>query len=50
MSTTVKIRSVYATALTKFLLDRAYKIVGPSIEIQERFGLLDSGSKADILI
>jgi hypothetical protein len=50
MSTTVKIRSVYATALTKFLLDMAYKIVGPSIEIQERFGLLDSGSKADILI
>jgi hypothetical protein len=35
----IKIRSIYATALTKLLLDAGYGVVDPSPRICERFGL-----------
>ena len=37
--TSVKIRGIYTTALTKILRGSGYTIVDPSPEIQERFGL-----------
>ncbi|MEW5803655.1 MAG: DUF402 domain-containing protein [bacterium] len=52
----VKIRGVYSTALTRFLMDHEYTIVQPSIQIQERFRLSQkdmdrAGNRsADILI
>jgi hypothetical protein len=39
MTVGVKIRGIYATALTKLLLDSGYRIVDPSPPIQQRFGL-----------
>ncbi|MCW1296658.1 MAG: ribonuclease E/G [Candidatus Parvarchaeota archaeon] len=45
----VKIRGIYATALTKLLKDRNFEIVLPSEKISERFDL-SNNSGADILI
>jgi DNA-binding NarL/FixJ family response regulator len=39
MRTGIKIRGIYATALTRLFLDAGYGIVDPSPEIQERFHL-----------
>lgn len=39
MSTNIKIRSIYSTALTRLVLDAGYTIVEPSTSIRERFGL-----------
>jgi len=38
MSVAVKIRGIYATALTRFFLDRGMKVVSPSDTIIRRFG------------
>ncbi len=50
MSTPVKIRGIYTTALTKVLLDSGYKIVDPSPEIQERFSLAPISKPPEILV
>jgi hypothetical protein len=42
--TKVKIRGIYTTGLTKFLLDSRYSIVHPSPEVLSRFEIKDSGS------
>jgi len=46
----LKIRGIYTTALTKFLLDSGYEIADPSAEIQERFGLRQTRGLPKILI
>lgn len=46
----VKIRGIYATALTKLLRDRNFEIVDPSDQISDRFDLEEVGGGADILI
>jgi predicted RNA-binding protein associated with RNAse of E/G family len=45
----VKIRGIYATALTKLLKDKNFEITLPSEKISERLDIMDNGS-ADILI
>jgi hypothetical protein len=50
MSTKVKIRGIYSSALTRFLLDAGYTIVDPSVEIQNRFALDQTAGTHDILI
>ena len=39
----VRITGIYATALARFLLDYDYRIVEPSVILQERLGLEDFG-------
>lgn len=46
----VKIRGIYATALTKLLRDRNFEIADPSDPISDRFNLDEASSGADILI
>lgn len=47
----VKLRGLYSTALTRFLLDRDYEIVSPSEKIRERFKLKDEEKRiADVQI
>jgi protein associated with RNAse G/E len=49
----VKVRGIYATALTRLLLDNGFKIVQPSAPIRERFKLpniMEEGSQPDIEI
>jgi probable ribonuclease FAU-1 len=50
MSTCIKIRGIYATALTKLMLDSGYCIVDPSSKIQKLFGLPEQVGDYDILI
>ena len=50
MEPRLKIRGIYTTALTKFLLDSGCGIVDPSAEIQERFGLPETRGLPQILI
>ncbi len=50
MTTRIKVRGIYATALTRLLLDWDYAIVQPSVKIQERFGLGETDDPYDILI
>jgi len=50
MAPRLKIRGIYTTALTKFLLDSGYEIADPSAEIQERFGLPQTRRLPEILI
>ena len=37
MSSRIKIRGIYSTALTKFALDAGFRIVEPSEKVRERF-------------
>jgi hypothetical protein len=46
----VKIRGIYATALTRLLLDLGYEIVQPSQEIQDRFHIPESEAQEGISI
>jgi len=48
--TRIKIRGIYATALTRLLLDLGYGIVQPSEEIRDRFPMPDSEAKEDLSI
>ncbi len=51
MDQSVKIRGIYATALTKLLMDSGYIIVEPSADIQERFGLQPNKARTpDVII
>jgi hypothetical protein len=50
MAPLLKVRGIYATALTKLLLDEGYRIVDPSPEIQERFGLMPSAELPEVFI
>jgi hypothetical protein len=50
MSSRLKIRSIYATALTRLTMDADYLIVDPSSKIRDRFGLEPSTESHDILI
>ena len=50
MSTCIKIRGIYATALTKLMLDSGYHIVDPSHKIRELFGLDETPGDYEILI
>jgi len=50
MSTCIKIRGIYATALTKLMLDSGYYIVDPSSKIQKLFGLPEAVAEYEILI
>lgn len=50
MAPLLKVRGIYTTALTKLLQDEGYRIVDPSPEIQERFGLPQSGELPEIFI
>ena len=46
----VKIRGIYATALTRLLLDLGYAIVHPSQEIRDRFHITDGEPQENIAI
>jgi hypothetical protein len=46
----LKIRGIYATALTRLLRDLGYVIADPSPEIQERISLMPSQEEPEILI
>ena len=48
--TRIKIRGIYATALTRLLLDLGYGLVQPSEEIRDRFPMPDSEAKEDVSI
>jgi hypothetical protein len=50
MSTSIKIRSIYATALTKLMLDSGYYVADPSTKIRKLFGLEETDSSYEILI
>ena len=50
MSTCIKIRGIYATALTKLMLDSGYDIVDPSSKIRKLFGLDETVGDYEILI
>jgi hypothetical protein len=50
MSTSIKIRGIYATALTKLMLDFGYYIVDPSSKIRKLFGLDETTVDHEILI
>ena len=50
MAHRVKIRGIYTTALTKFLLNSGYTIVDPSPEIQQRFSLRPAKRTPEIII
>ena len=50
MSTCIKIRGIYTTALTKLMLDSGYHIVDPSSKIRKLFALNNADSSYEILI
>ncbi|MEN6483771.1 MAG: DUF402 domain-containing protein [Syntrophobacteraceae bacterium] len=50
MSTRIKIRSIYSTALTKLVLDAGYTVVEPSARIRERFSMEPVDEPSEILI
>jgi hypothetical protein len=50
MSTGIKIRGIYSTALTKLMLGRGYYIMDPSSRIRKLFGLEETGPDFEILI
>ena len=50
MSTGIKIRGIYATGLTKLMLDSGYYIVDPSSKIRNLFGLDETDIDGEILI
>jgi probable ribonuclease FAU-1 len=50
MSSTVKIRGIYATALTKLMLDAGYTVADPSVKTRKLFALEEAHSAYDILI
>lgn len=50
MSTRVRVRGITATAVSKILLDRGYRIVQASNIIRERFNLSPDTSPADVTV
>jgi hypothetical protein len=50
MSSSIKIRGIYATALTKLMLDAGYYITDPSNKIRDLFGLEATDASYEILI
>jgi hypothetical protein len=48
--TAVRVRGIYATALTALLLDRGFTVVDPSPPIQQRFSLPESDGDAQVEI
>jgi len=50
MSTGIKIRGIYSTALTKLMLEGGYYIIDPSSKIRNLFGLEETGAEYELLI
>lgn len=50
MTTRIRIRGIYSTALTKLVSDWGYSVVGPSAMIRDRFGFNGPEEACDILI
>ena len=50
MATSVKIRGIYTTALTRLLLDAGYRIADPSPETRQRFALGSTPEIPDLLM
>ena len=50
MSTCIKIRGIYATALTRLMLDSGYRIADPSSKIRKLFGMEEADTEYEILI
>jgi len=50
MGSRVEVRGIYATALTRLLLDRGFQVVNLSEEASERFGLETSEAEPEILV
>lgn len=50
MSSRLKIRSIYATALTKLTMDAGYLIADPSAKVRDRFRLAPNNEIHDLLI
>jgi len=50
MSTCIKIRGIYTTAMTKLMLDSGYHIIEPSRKIRELFGLEETDTGCELLI
>jgi len=50
MTTRIKIRGIYSTALTKLVSDWGYAVADPSAKIRERFSLEPNEEPNDILI
>jgi len=48
--TKVRVRGIYATALTKLLLDKGFTIVQPSLVIAERFKMAPIEEEPDVVI
>ena len=46
----VRVRGIYATAITKLLLDRGIKVSHPSKVIRERFGIEESGEPPTVTV
>ena len=45
-----KVRGIYATALTKLLLENGFEVVQPSQAIKSRFGIVDNNEPPDMKI
>ena len=43
-----RVRGIYSTALTKLLLDRGFRVVQPSLIMEERFGIEEDREPPDI--
>jgi len=45
-----KVRGIYATALTRLLLENGFEVVQPSQAIKSRFGIADNNEPPDLKV